>query len=413
MTREIVDPGHPTPNPDGPHTPGKTSETAPVPAVPPEKDEVAEEQPYDSFFDDVNQKLSQSIEQPAPDPVLGPATGEGGSSKQSRLDDPLGRLIRGQKLSPRTSEVFKAVMALSAGFSEPTPPGPEVPPAFLEGESPDPEKAVITKSDSPLLADLVVDEPEAKPESTRDAKTLGDARFPWFQVFILSYASAVTLALTWIMLTGRSFRWSDRSVNDPAATSDAGPPVKAIAPRLDGRALPPVPDENLITFGSTLRIGDLQVRPLSVALARVELAGAIDASKYHAEASESLVLRVQLTNLSKSQPFAPLELAYVREQSSPLDRCLITTPSGTTIGTFPLAVDSEWTIVGQETRVLERGETLETIIASEPGASDRMAAEMTWRVRVRVGPFRTDVVGIRFQDKDVERESKLWHAERR
>jgi hypothetical protein len=142
----------------------------------------------------------------------------------------------------------------------------------------------------------------------------------------------------------------------------------------------------------------------------VELVGSIDASRYRAEESESLVLRMQITNLSKSQRFAPLELAYIREQSSPLDRCLITTQGSATIGAYPLDVFSEWSIVGQEARALERGETLETIIASEPGASDRMNSEMTWRIRLRIGPFRTDVVGIRFKANEVEHEARVCAA---
>ena len=332
MTREIVDPPHPTPNPDGPHTPGKAHEPAPVPAAPPGDDEVGEEEPYDSFFDDLNKQLSQSMEQPAPDPALGPESTEGGSSKQPRPDDALGRFIRGPKLSPRTSEVFKAVVALSAGSSEPPPSDAEVPRSLLEGDSPDPEAPVVAGSLPPLLSDLVVERPEAEPESIHDDETLGEARFPWFQVFLLSYASAVTLALTWVVLMGRSFHPSDRATNGSNPTSEPAPPGKLSASSIDSKALPAVPDENITTLGATLRIGDLEVRPLSIALARVELVGSIDPSKYHAEDSESLVLRLQLTNLSRSHSFAPLELAYIREQSSPLDRCLIATARGTTIG---------------------------------------------------------------------------------
>jgi hypothetical protein len=135
----------------------------------------------------------------------------------------------------------------------------------------------------------------------------------------------------------------------------------------------------------------------------VELTGSIDPSKYRAEESESLVLRLRFTNLSKSR-FTPLELAYIREQGSLLDRCFITTSDGKTISTYPLAVDSEWAIVGQEYRVLDEGETVEAVIASEPGAANRLSSEMIWRVRLRIGLYRTDVIGVRFRDADVARE---------
>ena len=57
----------------------------------------------------------------------------------------------------------------------------------------------------------------------------------------------------------------------------------------------------------------------------------------------------------------------MREQNSPLDRSSIVTRGGKIIGLFPLAIDSEWSIVGQEFPVLKPGESTETMIASELG----------------------------------------------
>jgi hypothetical protein len=67
-----------------------------------------------------------------------------------------------------------------------------------------------------------------------------------------------------------------------------------------------------------------------------------------------------------------------------------------------LAVDSEWSIVGQKFTVLEPGKSVETLIASEPGAADRLTDLMTWHIRLRVAPYRTDVLGVRFNKNDVE-----------
>jgi hypothetical protein len=403
MTREIADPAHPTPNPDGPHTPSKAHESVPVPARPPLQEETEEEEPYDSFFDDLNKQLSQSIERPAPDPALGP---EGIGSGSGRADEPLAQLQPGQKLSPRTSEVFKAVVALSAGKSAKGEPGDEFTPDFLEPGVLDPETPVEPASVATLLPDLVVEERGRAAESTHDDESLSEARFPWLQVLILSYASALTLALTWVLLSGRTALPVDHVADGSSAASDSATPSKSIQNGIDVAALPSVPEENMTTLGSALRIGDLQVRPISVALARVELVGSIDSSKYRAEETESLVLRLQLTSFSDSRFFAPLERAYLREQASQLDRCFIATSRGRTIGAFPLAEDSEWSIVGQEFPVLKRGETVETIIASEPHAADLMTAEMTWRFRLRIGPYRTDVIGVRFRATQIERDSR-------
>jgi len=403
MTREIADPPHPTPNPDGPHTSGKPDEAEPVPAGLPREGEALEEQPYDSFFDDVNKKLSQSIEQPAPDPVLGPLTAEDRSSKRSRPDDPIARLIRGEKQSPHTSEVFKAVVALRAAGSEPAAAGAERLSDFLTSDAAESNEAAAPKPAAPLLPDLVVERRAVLQETTSDDEVSVEGGFPWFQVLILSYASAVTLALSWIVLTGRSSRSVESSASISMAPSEPVLPRKPGPAVVDTKSQPPIPAENITTIDAPLRIGDLKMTPVSVALSRVELVGAIDPSKYREEDSESLVLKLRFTNLSKKQPFAPLELAYLREQASRLDRCFITTSDGTTIGAFPLAVDSEWSIVGQECPVLEPGQSFEAIIASEPGVSNRLSSEMIWRVRLRIGTYRTDVIGVRFRAADVQR----------
>ena len=55
----------------------------------------------------------------------------------------------------------------------------------------------------------------------------------------------------------------------------------------------------------------------------------------------------------------------------------------------------------RDSRCSKPGESVETLIASEPGAADRLTDEMTWRVRFRIGPYRTDVLGVRFTRSDV------------
>ena len=68
---------------------------------------------------------------------------------------------------------------------------------------------------------------------------------------------------------------------------------------------------------------------------------------------------------------------------------------------FPLALDSEWSIVGQEFSTLEPGDTEETFVAAEPGSARNLADEMTWRVRLRIGVYRTDMLGVRFTKGEV------------
>jgi hypothetical protein len=133
----------------------------------------------------------------------------------------------------------------------------------------------------------------------------------------------------------------------------------------------------------------------------LDLLRSVDPAKYRHEDSESLVMRLKFTNVSGHNAFAPLERAFVREQAAPLDRSYIATSRSERIGLFPLAVDSEWSIQGQEFPVLNPGESVETLIASEPGVSDRLSDEMIWRARVRIGPYRSDVLGVKFTKTDV------------
>ena len=140
----------------------------------------------------------------------------------------------------------------------------------------------------------------------------------------------------------------------------------------------------------------------SVRTAPVALVRSIDANDSRREKSASLVLRLRLKNVSRDQEFAPLDPRFLREQGAALDRSTIVRASGNGINLFPLAVDSEWSIEGQSFNVLKPGETVETVIASEPGVADKLTDEMVWRVRLRIGTYRTDVLGVRFNKHEIE-----------
>ena len=219
-------------------------------------------------------------------------------------------------------------------------------------------------------------------------------------LLLLSYSSIVTLALTWMFWSGRLFR----SAEAPPASSSAPaaePVAKAPEPVTNPAALPAIPPDNVGELGRTIRIGELEVTPIAIVVAPVDLVRSIDPGDWRREEGDSLVLRLRLTNVSTDQVFAPLERAFVRDQSSPLDRSLITGSSGQSIGLYPLVNDSEWLIQGQEFPKLKPAESAETIIVTEPGAAGRLAGEMVWRVRLRIGAYRTDMVGVRFRSEDL------------
>jgi hypothetical protein len=408
MTPEISDNPSSTPNPDWSPVPETPPEQGQFPPATTPDDDAVDEEVYDSRFDALDQKLSQSIDQPAPDPVLSSQGGEALASNPS-VDDPIRKLMASHTKSPRTSEVFKAVVGLRAEVAGtgPAQTMADVPPGFFpEGDSPDPEKPSAVEPGSPQFpAFFVEQQPTGALEPTSDDGSLDEHGFPWSQVLILSYASAVTLALIWLVWTGRAVRTFDTSpnTNRPAAASEPASPSKDVADPRDDEEAQPLPAGNVTTLRVPLSLGELRVEPLSISLAQVELIDTVEPSNYRVENDESLVLRMRFTNLSK-EPLSPLELAYVREQPSRLDRCFITTSHNKRIGVYPLAAGSQWSIVGQESPVLKPGESVETLVASKPGAAEQMGPEMVWRFRVRIGATRTDVVGVSFRQSEVTRD---------
>jgi hypothetical protein len=403
MSREIPNQPHRTPNPDGPHNPSAPREKTPVPSEVPEHLAESEDSPYDSCFDDLNVILDQSIQEPVPDPALGSkSASKDAAPAAGRKGDQAPPVLEGKGKEPRTSEVFKAVAHGGKDVARSVTSGEVISPGSLLGSnSPDPESEVATASDLIASAGSARQGPIVIPGSSTDDGDLAEARFPWMTLLLLSYSTAVTLGLTWFVVAGLSARHGgppsgERGSGTEVARKDSEQ-AAAAAP------LPPIPAENIVRLNRTIRIGDLEITPLTISLLPVELVRSIDPPDYRREEADSLVLRIRLANVSSQQAFAPLEAAFVREQSSPLDRCLITTSRGGKIASYSLAADSEWTIYGQDFVVLEPGASADTILASEPGAASRLEDELTWRVRLRIGPYRSDVVGVRFTANEVER----------
>ena len=113
-------------------------------------------------------------------------------------------------------------------------------------------------------------------------------------------------------------------------------------------------------------------------------------------------LKIRLRNVSTDKVFAPLDEAFLRASESGDVDSFIMRDGGGRIELFPLAVESEWSIVGQEFRELRPGESMEAIIVSAPDALRLKDEEMTWRIRLRTGINETDVLGVRITPEEVE-----------
>ena len=112
-------------------------------------------------------------------------------------------------------------------------------------------------------------------------------------------------------------------------------------------------------------------------------------------------LRLRLKNLSTDSILVPLDEAFLRERQAWDPRQLHRDGPDAQIDMFPLAVESEWSIVGQEFRELRPGESYETQVFTAPDALGRLAPEMTWRVRLRTDINQTETLGVRFREDEI------------
>ena len=155
-----------------------------------------------------------------------------------------------------------------------------------------------------------------------------------------------------------------------------------------------------------MSLGELKVTPRSIARRPVELLRLQGTAEGERETSPTLVMTLELANHSSASNFAPLDPAIVRDSLPAVDQSFIELPGGRQIAMYPLAGESEWSIQDQVFPPLQPGETVETILVSEPVEMADLKGSMIWHVKLRTTPFRTDVVGVRFTADQVVNESE-------
>jgi hypothetical protein len=381
MPSEVREKPLPTPHPDHVRSPEPSGEGQRASPEGHEKTEETDfdESYYDSCPDELDLMLTERISEP--DPALASIEPFGASDRSGGADVAIPSFLEGNKDQPGTSEVFEAVRSGSGEI--------------------EPERARWGARIFARLASARATSRLRVPRTAEDDGTDSAVLGTWMSLFLLSYASAVTIVLAWMLWSGRSFH--------PAGPTESGGTRRAVDqgtkstdpnPREE---LPAIPAENLTSVGKTIRIGEVEITPLAIQLAPVDLVHRIDAAEFHHEEANSLVLRFRMTNLSNAHSLRPLNRSLVRDDVSSVDRSFVASPDGPNIGLYSLAVESEWLIFGQEFPVLKPGESAETLVASEPVKEDRLPWSMTWRVRLRIGPYRTDMLGVSFTRSELSR----------
>ncbi len=230
------------------------------------------------------------------------------------------------------------------------------------------------------------DEPQGTPLST---------------VLLWSYTSAVTIALIYILWTGKRI-WHEKEPDFlPPIDERVDPGQRA---KFSRRLAPPPPitAEHMATLGKPLTVGAVEITPVAVTSGPIVLKHMIGGNETRNEGSDALKLHLKVRNISKDLVFAPLDEAFLREREAGVTDTYIEMPEGANIEMHPLAVTSEWEIVGQQFKELKPGETLDSQLVSTKDALSRKAPEMTWRIRVRTGIDQTEFVGVRFTENDIK-----------
>jgi hypothetical protein len=223
----------------------------------------------------------------------------------------------------------------------------------------------------------------------------------WPSMLLFSYASAVTLALVWILWTGRRLPPSRVEIDEPPRSAPEIPSdFGAWDVSTDDAPPAPLPPQNLTSLGEPIRLGSVELTPLVVERRALDLFRAIDPEDSRQSRKPSLLLRVRLKNLSADRTFAPLELSSVRECLGIRNETFLESERGR-IGMYPLALESEWSIVGQRLPSLGPGESAETFLATAAITEDKLGEALTWYARLRVTSHQTDVVGVTFARNEI------------
>ena len=443
MSREIHEPT-PGPLPSGSsediptlspvqHPPGPI-ESPPPPAPP----------TTSNSGDELNALLTQSIDHPAPDPLLGAFSADAGSTEPdepsatdpslaaidtpvppqentpSSLIDPappvadsipassVDALSDGDvSLSPDrpvSADSFDAISALASfGGKEPAEAQAESDLSFLPVDNPltQAANALATSPESSSKPNFGSAKTSKHVDSDDDEEEdeLEPARAPWWTALLISYASAVTVGLIWVLVTGRTLRESENDLFPPVESSAEeglrGGQSRVIEP------IAPLAADHQVALGKSLRVGSLEIKPVEVFRGNVQLVREIGDPASRAGGVDALWLRLQLRNLSKNALFVPLDEAFVREQTSGRADSYIESNQTLRVEPYPLAVTSEWSIEGQKFEELAPRGTIEALVVSAPEALNQLTSTMTWRVKLRTGVKQTDVVGVTFEKEQV------------
>ncbi|WP_165064635.1 hypothetical protein [Paludisphaera rhizosphaerae] len=315
---------------------------------------------------------------------------------RTRSDDPEpARPTRPRKPIPpdsRTSDEINAMLSSSLEKPEPDPMLGGSSSVDLQEDAK--RKPGVTHPSDGLDFDVRVASSSDEVSSDSHPRSRSDLG----NVLLKSYASAVTLALIWVLWTGRTARPPD------AATSQRETPSRRRVVDVDPPAAveaPVVPAEAKTTpLRKPIVVGDLEITPLTILWKDVQVSRKQQGKAARiVNARNCLVLTLRIKNLSTEQTLTPLTSQDLWNTAS----FAIEAPQGPPIAMYTTGSRAEWTIDEQSFRSIEPGGVVDVSLVSEPMPSDRLTTGMTWRFRIATDPERSEKanVAVSFDRDDV------------
>jgi hypothetical protein len=228
----------------------------------------------------------------------------------------------------------------------------------------------------------------APPLTAAPDRRVSPKRSAFLLIVLISYASAVTIAL--VCLYARQ-----RNPNPHVLES-----LPDVAPLRKGEVqiVPvdaPMPIGHTLRLGESQRFGNVRVEPLRVVREPAGFAHFSGQSRQPRESTEPILkLWLRFTNVAADQAIAPLDphLVFARrfdrdgkaEAKNFVCRAADKDRRGPVVFLYDHPETSEWDFVGQQLgRVLQPGESFDTYVPSAEEGLDQLAGEMLWRVHFR------------------------------
>lgn len=240
---------------------------------------------------------------------------------------------------------------------------------------------------------LELDEAPARSRGTGASRA--NWEFSWPLVIVGSYASAVTLALVWILATGKTL---PRYRGDPSvavADVETRPPTA-------GRAAEPVWSGRSVSLGKTLIIDDLEIMPLMILRKTIRLPETADAdSRWGREIRGCLALTVRLKNASADRALTPLEPSIVWDGDLG-EATYLEMGTGQRVSMLELSHENGEPIEERAFPTIAPGAVADVVILSEPVPSERLIGPLTWWISLKTGGDEMKTIGVRFSRREVD-----------